>query len=428
MRYLWLFLLFIPLANLFAQADGERMVTPLTWASASEMDYVSEPVAVRFRTAATPFIAAYVHLMGVPEAFLTHISVRASQDGARWSAWERAWVDPHISAYDTLATAPVFLDKNARYVQVSLSQYPVETAPNAVLYLFNPDMPEQDTPAPAPTPDADASALCPCPAPTILPRSAWNAPPLPATCQNPTTITHLVVHHSATSNTSGNWAATVLAIYNGHIQRGFCDVGYNFLIDPLGNVYEGRVNGSFLNITGAHFCAQNAGTMGVCMIGNYMSAPPMPVAVNRLERLLAWRACALGIAPTGASLHASSGLNLPHIIGHRDGCATECPGQLMYDRLNSVRQNVNACYSGTTDIPETIAAATGFALFPNPTETVFTVRFNGPTARIRVLDAIGRVLSDAAPVGDTYTFHTAGWVPGVYQVVAGGVVKSLILK
>ncbi|NDC78768.1 MAG: hypothetical protein EBZ67_12980, partial [Chitinophagia bacterium] len=140
-------------------------------------------------------------------------------------------------------------------------------------------------------------------------------------------------------NTSSDWPAVVLSIWNSHVNtNGWADIGYNYLIDPLGRLYEGRGGGD--NVTGAHFCGTNGGTMGTCMLGTYTTTSISDTARRMLTRILAWKACGSNINPTGSSWHTSSARNLNHVSGHRDGCATECPGDMTYAELPALRTAV----------------------------------------------------------------------------------------
>ena len=120
--------------------------------------------------------------------------------------------------------------------------------------------------------------------PAVVSRTSWGCPDGQGSGWTPqyTTVTHLIVHHSATANTSSDWAATVRSIWNFHTNdRGWGDVGYNYLIDPNGVIYEGRAGGD--NVIGAHFSCQNGGTMGVCMLGTFTSVSPTAAALSSLQ-------------------------------------------------------------------------------------------------------------------------------------------------
>ncbi|MEO1258781.1 MAG: N-acetylmuramoyl-L-alanine amidase [Bacteroidota bacterium] len=227
-----------------------------------------------------------------------------------------------------------FTEKDAKKIRLQFSGS--DKIERIEVHFFSPG--KTKNPAPAITGAGNRSA-CPCPQPDFLDRLGWcpdGSCPEDAT-PAPTTVTHLIVHHSAGSNTSSDWSATVRSIYDFHVfVNEWDDVGYNWLIDPNGVIYQGRGD----NVRGAHFCGTNGGTMGVCMLGTYTTVVPTDGAYTALENLLAWKSCDVNVEPDGSAFHASSGLDLMHISGHRDGCATECPGNALYPTLPSIRDNV----------------------------------------------------------------------------------------
>lgn len=190
-----------------------------------------------------------------------------------------------------------------------------------------------------------SGADCDCEIPSYLDRLGWC--PIPFNCPaqtNPTftNVTHLVVHHSAGTNTSNDWSAVVRAIWNYHTgTNNWADVGYNYLIDPNGVIYEGRGN----NVVGAHFSGMNARTMGVCMLGNFQTSSPTQAMSDALTELLGWKACDIDALPTSSAIFAGNNTNLNVICGHRDSnnpATTLCPGDNLYPLLPSIRNNTEA--------------------------------------------------------------------------------------
>jgi hypothetical protein len=162
-------------------------------------------------------------------------------------------------------------------------------------------------------------------------------------------VHNIIIHHSAGSNVDTNYTSTVRNIYIYHTEiLGWSDIGYNYLIAANGNIYKGRDPDGFEqdNVLGAHFCGSNTGTMGICMMGTYSDICPSSEAINSLLVLLNWKAGKDSLNPLGNYPHALNS-NLPVIAGHRDGCSTECPGECLYQLLDSIRHEVmkafNAC-------------------------------------------------------------------------------------
>jgi N-acetylmuramoyl-L-alanine amidase-like protein len=197
------------------------------------------------------------------------------------------------------------------------------------------------------------------PQPEIITRAGWGADE-GMRKGNPqfAPISKLVVHHTVTPNNDPDPAQTVRAIYAYHTRHnGWDDVGYNFLVDQQGRVYEGRwarvyrpgeaptgEDESGRGVIGAHAKAVNPGTAGIALLGDYSGGvvPPGP-ALDGLVRVLAWKAARHNIDPRGtAPFTAKDGSQrtFPNIAGHRDVGETGCPGGRLYERLPEIRQRV----------------------------------------------------------------------------------------
>ena len=177
-------------------------------------------------------------------------------------------------------------------------------------------------------------------------------------------IQKLIVHHTATSNSDPDPQATIRSIYYYHaVTQGWGDIGYNFLIDEAGNVYEGRASRTYANgeyptgedlegrgVTAGHAYGYNSGTVGMALLGTLTSRDATAPARDALERLLAWKADRHGIDPQGSSLYTNpvngTQATFPNVAGHRDVNSTECPGDAFYATLPSVRSSVAARISG----------------------------------------------------------------------------------
>jgi hypothetical protein len=193
-------------------------------------------------------------------------------------------------------------------------------------------------------------------APPIVPRLSWGAsesirrgPPTYAPA-----VRFAVVHHTAGRNdyTRAQAAAVVKAIQLYHVQgNGWNDIGYNFLVDRFGTIYEGRYGGAERDVVGAHALGFNTGSVGVALLGTYGSAAPPKAAQDALTRLLAWRLDLAHVDPTSISTVISGGSEryargipvlLRSVSGHRDTGFTECPGGQLYARLGALAASANA--------------------------------------------------------------------------------------
>ncbi|QUW85050.1 peptidoglycan recognition protein [Streptomyces mirabilis] len=157
------------------------------------------------------------------------------------------------------------------------------------------------------------------------------------------------VHHTASGNNylCSQAPSLIRSIYRYHVvSSGWRDIGYNFLVDKCGNIYEGRAGGVAKPVMGAHTLGFNNDTMGIAVLGSFGNTKPAAAAVTAIARLTAWKLGLSGADPRGKTYLKSGGGNLYRkgknvrlnvISGHRDGFATECPGKLLYGKLGSAR-------------------------------------------------------------------------------------------
>lgn len=264
-----------------------------------------------------------------------------------------------------------------------------------------------------------AGADCGCPRPETIARNTWC--PDGSCFENPnpvaTDVKFLIVHHTAGSNTASDWAAVVRSIWNYHVYtNGWDDIGYNFLIDPLGNIYEGRAD----ETRGAHFSGHNSETSGMALLGTYTSVTPGATMLYALEDLLVWKACDKSIDPLAIAYHASSGLMLHTISGHRDGGATECPGDKVYELLPAIRTNVNAALNSCSlGLDKQLAGY--FNIYPNPVKDELMIELkdiNLQGLKITCYDLNGSaVLSkEMTNSGDLMSLDVSGLSTGVYYL------------
>jgi N-acetylmuramoyl-L-alanine amidase len=197
--------------------------------------------------------------------------------------------------------------------------------------------------------------------PAVVSRPDWGADPALMTSKPKFYPTRkLIVHHTDTSNRYTDRAgaqAQIRAIYRYHsVEQGWGDIGYNFLIDKFGNVYEGRYSRNYRGanpsgdnadgngVTGAHTAGWNSGTVGIAMLGTFTSRDVTPAAREALEALLTWEARRNDIDPeaTEEFVNPVSGdtITTPNIAGHRDYKVTSCPGDTFYATLPVIRSAV----------------------------------------------------------------------------------------
>ena len=175
---------------------------------------------------------------------------------------------------------------------------------------------------------------------------------------------HVVVHHTAGTNnySAGQSASIVRGIYYYHaVTLDWGDIGYNFLIDKYGTVFEGR-SGSVAApagrmSVGAHARGVNTGTMGLSMMGDYSSISPSDAQLSSVGKMAGWFLKRAGIMDANgwAGLHvwtteryqAVSTISMPRILAHRDVGYTSCPGDVGYSRLGTIRTIAQQQISGS---------------------------------------------------------------------------------
>jgi N-acetylmuramoyl-L-alanine amidase len=199
--------------------------------------------------------------------------------------------------------------------------------------------------------------------PPIIARRAWASgharPVMPPEYGS---VKLAFVHH--TVNPNGYSAAAVpamlRAIFDYHTQvRGWWDIGYNFVIDAYGRIWEARAGGIDMAVVGAQAGAYNTESTGVAMLGDFAGSLPSGAAITALEHLVAWKLSLHGVPALGrvtvvvdpayayyTPFRPGAHVSLPRVAGHRDGDSTDCPGNALYAALPSIRPRV-AALAGT---------------------------------------------------------------------------------
>ena len=209
--------------------------------------------------------------------------------------------------------------------------------------------------------------------PLILSRLAWGANERirRGRARYASALRFSLVHHTAGSNTysRAQSAAIVRGIQRYHVRsNGWDDIGYNFLVDKYGQVFEGRFGGIDRNVVGAHAAGFNTGSVGVALLGNYDAGAVTPAARNALVRLLAWRLDVAHVDPLSLLNWTSGGnprfptgipVTLRAVGGHRDTGFTSCPGARLYSELNAIASQVDALGLPKLYTPRSVGAPGG---------------------------------------------------------------------
>ncbi|SDD82402.1 N-acetylmuramoyl-L-alanine amidase [Sanguibacter gelidistatuariae] len=201
--------------------------------------------------------------------------------------------------------------------------------------------------------------------PGIVTRAVWGASQPVCTADHASSTLAAAVHHTASTNSYT--AAQVPALLRGFAAyhmlpeaqggRGWCDIGYNFLVDKFGTIYEGRAASIDEPIVGVHTGGFNSRTIGVAAIGNYQDAVPSAALAESISQIIAWKFAQNGIlANTSVTMISGGGaskypegaaVTFSTIYGHRDAQYTSCPGQYLYAALGDIRNRVAALSNQT---------------------------------------------------------------------------------
>ncbi|GAA2414685.1 N-acetylmuramoyl-L-alanine amidase [Streptomyces glaucosporus] len=224
---------------------------------------------------------------------------------------------------------------------------PAEPAPDVTPSTLPADVPDT-----LPAGELNAATLAPIgPRPSIVTRRGWGADEsIRGSFLYTSTVKAAFVHHTAGSNSysCSEAPAIIRGIYRYHVKsNGWRDVGYNFFVDKCGKIYEGRAGGVAKPVMGAHTYGFNANSTGIAVLGTYNSTNPSGAAVNAVSRLVAWKLGLHGVNPKGTAVLTSGGgkyakgtkVRFNTVSGHRDGYVTGCPGDRLYAKLGTIRNN-----------------------------------------------------------------------------------------
>lgn len=281
-----------------------------------------------------PFVGlGLTWLASLPAGASLSFELRTSADGLAWSTWRR--MEPAEDRADTKAPyASDLLFGAGNWLQYRV--FLRTTAGSASPVLRNVRLVCIDSRAgPTARELAAARRLEALDRPSVIPRSGWGADESLMTWPPEyRPLRAVVIHHTVTSDGGVDPAAVVRAIYYYHaIVRGWGDIGYNYLVDYLGNIYEGRAGG--VGVVGGHALQYNWGSIGVALIGDYQENDVPAAMVESLTTFLAWQCRDHFIHPTQERFFINR--VLPTIMGHRDGADTVCPGDRAYALLPAIR-------------------------------------------------------------------------------------------
>ncbi|WP_193241984.1 peptidoglycan recognition protein family protein [Streptomyces phaeolivaceus] len=194
------------------------------------------------------------------------------------------------------------------------------------------------------------------PRPPIVPRDRWleleKDPPSQPPARYDDEVAAVFVHHTDSPNgyECAEAPRIIRHLYAGQTgAKDWDDIGYNFLVDRCGTIYEGRAGGVDRAVTGAHTQGFNHRTTGIAALGTFTAGVPVPqVMTDAIAALAAWKLGLTDTDPRGSvRLTSSNSLSryasgttalLPTLAGHSDGFMTSCPGAALAERLPAIRE------------------------------------------------------------------------------------------
>ncbi|MCJ0905210.1 N-acetylmuramoyl-L-alanine amidase [Rhodococcus sp. ARC_M6] len=379
--------------NVVAGSTGSALPTndllprPTVESEPSPMQEIPPEMSVKEITREDPFRMVALTSSGLtaPAA-----AVRARQSDGGWGPWLSTSSTDTLAGRGLQGTDPVFVG-TTNAVQLLVPSIQDQSVPDEQPSPLPPDVPAPATAyAPAalaqplvrsPGQNSDVSAVLiepgsgPASPPksdgtdaspgfSVISRAQWGADES-LRCEEPVYDEFLggaVVHHTAGSNeySKEESADIVRGIYAYHAQTlGWCDIGYNALVDKYGQIFEGRAGGLDKPVQGAHTGGFNENTVGVAMMGDYTSEEPTSSEINTVGTFLGWRLKLAALDPLGRTTMYSEGteftsfpegaaVDVPIISAHRDLGNTADPGEKGYAQMDTIR-NIAASYSAGSD-------------------------------------------------------------------------------
>jgi hypothetical protein len=296
-----------------------------------------------------------------------HLELRVRRDGGRWSRWgeldagsadgpDRGADEPRVSG-----SAPAWAGqadwvqyRSARplpgarlhFVNTTGTASPGERRVTALRTTVNKGVVALLSPAIAHAAESQ---------PAMVSRDGWGAQSCPPrSTPDYGQVQMAFVHHTVNLNdySPAEAPAVVLGICRYHRNsNGWNDIGYNFLVDKYGTIYEGRAGGVDQPIVGAQAQGFNSVSTGIANVGTFEDVPQSTEAIDAMARLIRWKLPLHG-APTQGSVTVTSAggqsnrygagtpVTLDRISGHRDGNETACPGAALYAQLPDLRGRV----------------------------------------------------------------------------------------
>ncbi|MBU0648215.1 N-acetylmuramoyl-L-alanine amidase, partial [Patescibacteria group bacterium] len=372
----------------------------------------------------------YQQLDKVPTLF-----IRYSQDQTDWSEWTRLYFNDNDYQSPELYADPYALDFAANYFQYQISLD--NNLPISQVKLVFLDPTQYDN-----AHISSSAQILSAETVLIISRTQWGADESIMFWEDDmehARIDQVIIHHTAANdNTPIDPEATIRGIYYFHtIERGWGDIGYNYLVDHHGNIYEGRKGG--LGVVAAHAYGFNHGSVGISVLGNYEEEYPADNSIDAVVDLISFISFQTDL--NLESVLTLNGESYDAVSGHRDVNATACPGEKFYELLpDIIDQAIDASqnYEDKTYMTEYLDQSSYFVELSNSKKADITVEYKntGNAAWLEGLDEVLIVTSGEAgrdskfadiswnstsQVGDMYQYTTMPGETGEFHIVFSGI-------
>ncbi|MFE9772566.1 FG-GAP-like repeat-containing protein [Streptomyces sp. NPDC005931] len=284
-----------------------------------------------------------------------------SVDGMEPAAFAAETAEPTTATTDPTTAAPSAPAETTPPAPVETApSTPAETTPSTPADTTSPTGTPTETEtsapsSPSPTPTVPEPRPSTVVKPPVITQAEWGASTdYDGTPSYGTEIKAAVIHHTGVDGDNtlscAESRARMRSLQQAHFERGYYDLGYNFVVDKCGQIFEGRSGGMDLPVVGAHNVGFNTDTLGISYIGNYESARPSRAALDAIARVVAWKFGMYGIDPTGRvtltsgvdagvsgnKIDKGDSITVPRVFGHRDTNYTACPGRNLYPKLSLI--------------------------------------------------------------------------------------------
>lgn len=181
----------------------------------------------------------------------------------------------------------------------------------------------------------------------IVSRAEWGSPEPDWSSWPPEyePLQQAIVHHTVTTETPYASAA-IRAIWHYHaVTLGWGDIGYNYIVDSAGNIFQGRyydhnyAETNNVEVVAGHAYGHNRGTTGIAALGDFSTNDATPIQKEAMSNIIGFKLAPFDVWPSGSGAFGTS------VVGHRDVYPTACPGDILYGQLPALRARASQYYA-----------------------------------------------------------------------------------